>query len=517
LILVPGEAAVKQIRAKVRDGLSATLIGAGEAARIPPVPAEPTGVEELSRMNVLGIPGVDTVLEEPAVAELLTDLPRDLVVACIRECVDAVREQRMVAGETAAPPTAETAALVAAEVAARLRPGLPSLRRAVNGTGVIIHTNLGRAPLSPAIIEAIGQVARGYCNLEVDVATGQRSHRDPHVGHLLARLAGAEAATVVNNNAAAVVLALSALCSGQRVLCSRGELVEIGGSFRLPEIIACSGAQMVEVGTTNHTRLADYEAALTVDTAAILRIHASNFRIVGFTSDTPLPDLADLARHRGVALIFDAGSGLLLPAEGPPFTHEPVVRQAVADGADIVTFSTDKLLGGPQAGAIVGRKALIQRINRFPLKRALRVGKLTLAGLEAALRAHLAGADHPDTMAMRLILRPLADIEAEAARLAEAIRDAAPGWTASPEPDESSIGGGSLPGETLPTVVLWIEAPTLPPDALGAALRADEPPIFGRYRRGRFGLDLRTMLPGDADDVVASVRRLAAEPPVQTT
>jgi len=462
-------------------------------------------------MNVLGIPGVETVLEQPAIRALVEELPREVVVECVRECVASLREERQAAPGASAPTAAESAAVVASMVVEQLAPRLrPSLRRVVNATGVIIHTNLGRSPLTPAVCEAMAEVARGYCNLEVDVASGERSKREVHVGGLLARLAGAEAATVVNNNAAAVVLTLTALASGQRVVCSRGELVEIGGSFRLPEIIACSGATMVEVGTTNHTRLSDYEAVLTQGTAAVLKIHPSSFRVIGFTSEVPLKPLAEVARRAGALLIFDAGSGLILPAEGPPFTDEPVVRQAVADGADIVTFSTDKLLGGPQGGGIVGRRALVERISRHPLKRAVRVGKLTLAGLEAALRAHLQPGGVPDTVTMGLIRRPVAELEREAEALAAAIRDAAPAWKTSVEPDESSIGGGSLPGETVPTLVLWLEAPDLAADALDRAMRHGEPPIFGRFRRGRFGLDLRTLLPGDADDVAACIARLAA-------
>jgi len=458
-------------------------------------------------MNVLAIPSVEAVLEQPAVQGLLERLPREVVVQCVREAIARLREERAAASALAAS-TAENAAAVADRVAQSLQPERPpSLRRTVNATGVIIHTNLGRSPLGPAVCEAILGVAGGYCNLEVDVASGERSKREAHVAALLARLAGAEAATVVNNNAAAVVLTLTALAAGQRVVCSRGELVEIGGSFRLPEIIACSGATMVEVGTTNHTRLSDYEAALTDGTAAILKIHPSNFRVLGFTSEVPLEPLAALARRTGCILIFDAGSGLLLPAPQPVFASEPVVRQAVADGADVVTFSTDKLLGGPQGGGIVGRRSLIERLSRHPLKRAVRVGKLTLAGLEATLRAHLDPAG-PDTVTMRLIRRPVAELEADAQSLADAIRRVAPAWATSAEHDESSVGGGSLPGETIPTVVLWLEAPGLATDALDAAFRANEPPIFGRFRKGRFGLDLRTLLPTDAADIVACTERL---------
>jgi len=461
-------------------------------------------------VNPLAIPGVDTVLEQPVVRALLGSVPREVVVQCIRETLEEVRAARRSDPPGEDVTTSETAAAVAEAVARRLEANArPSLRRVVNATGVVIHTNLGRSPLSEATREAISEVSRGYCNLEVDVASGERTKRELHVAGLLARLSGAETATVVNNNAAAVVLTLTALASGQRVLCSRGELVEIGGSFRLPEIIACSGATMVEVGTTNHTRLSDYERALTDDVAAILKTHRSNFRIVGFTSEVEVRELADLARRARVLLIFDAGSGMLLPSENAVFASEPVIRQAIADGADIVTFSTDKLLGGPQGGAIVGRRSLVERINRHPLKRAVRVGKLTLAGLEATLRAHMQ--QPPATVTMEIINRPVEDLEAEARRLAEAIEGAAPGWRCAVEPEESSIGGGSMPGETIPTWVVWLEAPGLEADALGRAFRENEPPIFGRYRRGRFGLDVRTLLPGDGDDIVGCVGRLAEQ------
>jgi len=462
-------------------------------------------------MNEFGIPGVDTVLEQPPIQALLADVPRDVLVACIRECVDAVRHARQAEGTGVATP-ADTAALVAQTVADRFAASArPSLRRVINATGVIIHTNLGRAPLPPAIADAIAEIGRSYCNLELDLADGERSKRDLHVSGLLARLAGAEDATLVNNNAGALVLALAALAAGQHVVCSRGELVEIGGSFRLPDVIACSGATMTDVGTTNHTRIADYETALTDDTAAILKTHPSNFRLVGFTSHVDVAPLAQLARRAGIPLIYDAGSGLLLPAQGDPFTHEPVIRQAIADGADIVTFSTDKLLGGPQGGAIVGRRALIERINRHPLKRAFRVGKLTLAGVEATLHAHL-HTHAPDTITMALIRRPIDQLKKHAQRLATRIRRAAPDWTVTVESDEASVGGGSLPGETIPTHVIWIEAPQMPADALGAAFRANEPPIMGRYRRGHFGLDSRTLLPPDTDDILAAVHKLTQAP-----
>ncbi|MFP4055527.1 MAG: L-seryl-tRNA(Sec) selenium transferase [Candidatus Brocadiia bacterium] len=463
-------------------------------------------------MNVLGIPGVDTVLAQPAVQALLDELPREVVVACVRQCVAALRAERQGrGGEEPVPTASETAALLAEEVAARLRSGQrPSLRRVINATGVIVHTNLGRSPLAEEACQALSEVAASYCNLETDLATAERTKRELPVASLLAQLTGAEAATVVNNNAAAVLLTLTALAKGRAVLCSRGELVEIGGSFRMPDVVACSGARMVEVGTTNHTRLGDYQAALDEHTAAVLKTHRSNFRLVGFTSEVPVAPLAELAHEAGVPLIHDAGSGLLLPMGEPAFPHEPVVRQAVADGADVVTFSTDKLLGGPQGGAIVGRQHLLERIDRHPLKRAVRVGKLTLAALEAALHAHLRPDGVPATVTMRLIRRPVAELEAEARRLADAIRQAAPRWSLSIEPDECSIGGGSLPGETVPTVVLWLHAPGMSADELGAALRAGEPAVLGRYRAGRFGLDLRTLLPGDADDVARCVEQLAA-------
>ncbi len=468
-------------------------------------------------MNELGIPGVDTVLTQPAIRALLEEAPRELVVACVRECVAEVRAARLAAPEAPVSSAGETAARVADMVAARLAlRGPPSLRRVVNATGVVVHTNLGRSPLGAEALDAIAQVGGAYCNLETDLATGERSTRELHAAALLCRLTGAEAATVVNNNAGAVLLALTALAAGQRVLCSRGELVEIGGSFRMPDVVACSGAEMAEVGTTNHTHLGDYEAALgdrdaATPAAAILKTHRSNFRMVGFTSEVAIAPLAGLARRAGAILIFDAGSGLLLPADGAPFAEEPVIRQAVADGADVVTFSTDKLLGGPQGGAIVGRRPLIERISRHPLKRALRVGKLTLAGLEAALRAHLRPQGIPDTVTMRLIRTPVDELARAAEALAAAIREAAPAWSAATEPDEAFIGGGSLPGEAVPTVVVWLEAPHLPADVLAEAFRANEPPIVGRFRRGRFGIDLRTLLPGDADDITACAARLAAE------
>jgi L-seryl-tRNA(Ser) seleniumtransferase len=269
-------------------------------------------------MNPLGIPGVDTVLAQPLVRALLDELPREVVVACIRECVADVRAERQAGQSDSVPSPEDTAVQVAEKVTGRLaEQRRPSLRRVINATGVILHTNLGRAPLGGDALDALRQVGGAYCNLETDLASGERSKREMHVAGLLAELTGAEAATVVNNNAAAVLLSLAALAAGQEVICSRGELVEIGGSFRLPDVVACSGAQMVEVGTTNHTRLNDYDAALTEETAVILKTHPSNFRLVGFTSEVGVPSLAQLALRAGAVLIFDAGSGLLLPAKSP--------------------------------------------------------------------------------------------------------------------------------------------------------------------------------------------------------
>ena len=367
----------------------------------------------------------------------------------------------------------------------------PSLRPVLNASGVIIQTNLGRAPLSSAALAAMARVGGGYSNLEYDLERGGRGGRGVHLEGLLTRLTGAEAALAVNNNAAAVYLALLALAPGREVIVSRGQAVEIGGGFRIPDVLRQSGATLVEVGTTNRTYAHDYAAAITERTALLMRVHSSNFRLVGFVHETPLDEMAAVGRAHGVPVLDDLGSGTLLPTAPYGLAPEPTVQASVASGADLITFSGDKLLGGPQAGLIVGRRDLIEQLRRHPLARALRVDKTTIAGLEATLRAYLSGTALDELPVWRMISAPLAGLQARAEALAAQLRAA--GLAAEVAPCRSAVGGGSLPGETLPSVAVAIKPGPDGADALAARLRAGSPAVVARIAEGRLLLDLRTV------------------------
>ncbi len=362
-----------------------------------------------------------------------------------------------------------------------------SLRPVINATGVVIHTNLGRAPLSHTALQRVQQIARGYSNLEYDLGEGRRGSRTIHAESLLTRLTGAEAAVVANNNAAATLLILASLAAGREVVVSRGELVEIGGGFRVPDVMAQSGAVLREVGTTNRTRVADYRAVLGPRTALLLRVHPSNFRIEGFTERPPLADLVAAAREVQVPLVEDLGSGCLLES----ISWEPSVQSSIAAGVDLVCFSGDKLLGGPQAGIVVGRRDLVQQLQKHPLMRALRVGKLTLAALEGTLIEYLAGRAAEAVPVIRMIQVNAESIEARANALAERLH--ATGWQIALTSGSSAIGGGSAPGVELPTVLVALEWPGLSADALEQQLRAQNPPIIARIEHDRVVLDLRTV------------------------
>ena len=431
------------------------------------------------------LPSVERVLAE------LAGLPRTLLVQCAREAIDTARTASVRDGVPidATVVVHDARQRVDALAARRLRP-------VVNATGVLLHTNLGRAPLGDDALRVAGDVARGYSNLEYRLGTGHRGSRHDHAGHLLARACGADAGLVVNNNAAAVLLALAALARGHDVLVSRGELVEIGGGFRVPEIMAESGARLVEVGTTNRTRLADYRAARTSDTALVLKVHASNYRLVGFTESTPVAALAAL----GPPVMVDVGSGLLdettpwLPWR-PTWLHdEPGVRQALDAGASIVTFSGDKLLGGPQAGVIVGRADLLARIERHPLARAVRADKLTLAALQDVAAAYLDG-DATRLPLWRMAMTPTVDLTVRA----EAIARRVP--RAKVHDSEAVAGGGSLPGLTIPSVAVGVET-AAPDDALGVLRRHG---IVARIDGDLVVCDLRTVDPRDDERLATAL------------
>jgi L-seryl-tRNA(Ser) seleniumtransferase len=367
------------------------------------------------------------------------------------------------------------------------------LRRALNATGVIVHTNLGRAPLAEAALERVHEVGRGYSNLEYDLSAGTRGSRQDHVAGILRKLTGAEAALVVNNNAAAVLLALAALAEGRDVLVSRGELIEIGDGFRIPDVLARSGARLVEVGTTNRTRAADYEKAIGAETAVLLRVHQSNFRLVGFTELPSVADLAKVAQRHELPLVDDLGSGSLRPSNNLLLSEEPSVRESLEAGADLVCFSGDKLLGGPQAGIVVGRAELVERLRRHPLQRAVRADKLTLAALEGTLALYLdperAIAEIP---VLRMAAEPADAVKARAERLAGLVEGEI-------EETVARIGGGALPLAELPSFACAVE------EELAGRLRAGEPPVIGVIRDGRLLLDCRTLTDTEAEEVATAV------------
>ena len=440
------------------------------------------------------LPAVDALLAEPDVAALIAAHPRGLVVQAVRDTIEHVRAH---GGD--APAEGWVAAV--GERTRRL--AAPSLAPVINATGVVLHTNLGRAPLAPAAIAAMSRVAAGYTNLEYDLARGTRGSRDGLCRDLLIELTGAEDALVVNNAAGALLVALSALARDGDALVSRGELVEIGGSFRIPDIMARSGAALVEVGTTNRTHRADYEAALTPRTRLLLKVHRSNFQVTGFTTEVPAAELAGLARRAQVASLYDLGSGLLLDLAPWGLTGEPSVAEALASGVDAVVFSGDKLLGGPQAGILLGRRDAITACRKDPLARAVRSDKFTLAALEATLALYRGPAVIQEIPVLRMLTQDVAQIR----RTAEALHKGV-GKDADIVEGESEVGGGSFPGAKLKTWLVRITPDTrhLTPDTLAARLRQGEPPIITRIADDRVLLDPRTILPSEIELVARAVR-----------
>ena len=473
------------------------------------------------------IPSVDELRRSAGAQALEREFGAEATVAALRAAAAELRAA-IAGGDGACATEAAAAARIEGAAFARLREAFrPSLQPVINATGVVIHTNLGRAPLAATAIARIGEVARGYSSLEYDVERGGRGRRDVHAERLLCRVSGAEAAVVVNNNAAATLIMLAALAAGREVIVSRGELVEIGGGFRVPDVMAQSGAALREVGTTNKTRAADYAAAITEKTALILRVHPSNFRIEGFTERPRLIDLVTLGRKFNIPVAEDLGSGHLRSEWGQsgvrphaewglsgvrphsdPVGTEPAVGDTIAAGADLCCFSGDKLLGGPQAGIIVGRAALVDRVRRHPLMRALRVDKMTYAALEATLTEYAAGRA-PDTIPVQRMLAATADeIRARATGVAAAI-GALAGWRAEVIEGTSAVGGGSAPGVTLPTSLVAVEKSGLTADALEARLRQLTPPIVARIERDRLVIDLRTVFPEQDGDLPRLLARIA--------
>jgi len=451
------------------------------------------------------LPAIDKWLASETGAALSAEFSPLEVVEVMREHLVRVRKG-LGNGLTELPrfDSPQYASLMRADL---LKQRLPSLRRAINATGIIIHTNLGRAPLAPEAIEAMEAAARGYSNLEFDLETGKRGSRYQHVETLLCRITGAEAAVVVNNCAAAVVLALGTLAIGREVVISRGELVEIGGSFRIPDVIAKSGARMVEVGTTNKTRVRDYAAALTEQTRVVLSVHPSNYKIVGFSSKPNSRELADLAHQNDLIFMQDLGSGALIDLGAMPSIAEHTVQQSLAAGADLVTFSGDKLLGGPQAGIILGRGGLIEAIKQDPLLRALRIDKLSLAALAATLRLYLPPNDPTDRVpVLRMISEDKESVGNRARNLLRQLKQI-PGLDGAIVDDVSYGGGGALPMAELPTRAVHVRAAGLSAGELAGRLRAMDPPVIARITNDRLALDPRTILLEDTKDLVRSFRQ----------
>ena len=442
--------------------------------------------------NFRVIPAIDELRQRDEVRVLETRFGADATTDALRRGADQVRSA-ITAG--AGPGSADVATTEITRIAEGLLSAgaRGSLRPVINATGVIIHTNLGRAPIADAALERLAEVAKGYSNLEYDLSAGARGSRSVHAESLLTALTGAEAAIVVNNNAAAILLILTALAEGREVLISRGELVEIGGGFRVPDVMRQSGAVLREIGTTNRTRVTDYTSAVSTGTALFLRVHPSNFRIEGFTERPSLADLVAGARAMNVPLVEDLGSGCLIDG----LADEPTVQASIEAGVDLVCFSGDKMLGGPQSGIIAGRKALVDRLRAHPLMRAVRADKLTYAILEATLAEYLAGRAATTVPVQRMLHASAEEIEARARALGD--RMAAGGWTVALVSGSSAVGGGSAPGLGLPTVLLAIERDGQSAAATEQWLRTLDPPVVARIENDRVVLDLRTVLPEQAE------------------
>jgi L-seryl-tRNA(Ser) seleniumtransferase len=460
------------------------------------------------------LPSVDELLKDPEVASLIAREGRENVAEAARAVLARMRQ------EIAAGRLDERGVVLAREgmpaaLEREIRQALaPSLQPVINATGVILHTNLGRAPLARAALERVSAVATGYSNLEFDLASGERGKRDSHADRLFARLfaqqlgAAAEqlATIVVNNNAAAVLLALNTLAEGGEVIVSRGELVEIGGAFRVPEVMTKAGAILREVGTTNRTRIGDYQRAISEKTRLLLRVHRSNFQIIGFTEQATLAELVQLGRKQNIPIMEDLGSGALFDMRSVGISDEPGVSESLRAGGDLVTYSGDKLLGGPQAGLISGKRELVGRLRSNPLFRALRVDKLTYAALEATLLAYVRG-EHDLVPALRLFRLSAEEIGARASKLADQVGKLR-GFSVELVSGESVVGGGAAPGATLPTMLMAVTCKDLSATELAARLRASAPPVIARLEENKVLLDLRTVLPEQDSLVLDAFRRI---------
>jgi L-seryl-tRNA(Ser) seleniumtransferase len=451
------------------------------------------------------LPAVARLLELPSLVAAREHHPHELISAAARLEVESLRD-RLAAGETIDLAPESTAARILARLDAA---AAPAIRPVINATGVVLHTNLGRSPLHEDAARAAYDAARGYLNLELDLATGKRSSRQGNVRAGIRAITGAEAATAVNNCAAATVITLRAVAAGREVVVSRGQLIEIGGSFRIPDIMGVSGATLREVGTTNITRLADYERAIGPSTAALMRVHTSNYRVRGFTKAVDLPELVELGRKHNLTVIDDAGSGQAIDLAPFGLPGEPLVSAGIAAGADLVLFSGDKLLGGPQAGLIAGKAALVQKIEKDPLMRAFRLDKMTLAALEATLRLYRDPARAlREIPTLRMLIRPPAELRKRAQVFAALLRGVS-GLMVEVRDDVAYVGGGSLPDVAVPTAVIALSAEKVSESELASRLRAGSPAVVGRVQDGRLLLDLRTVFEREEADLLAAITRAA--------
>lgn len=459
------------------------------------------------RQILSSIPSVDELMRDKELQGLSRIYPRTVVVDCIREYLQEYRKLVM-AMENEEEPAAADASMIVGGIAAKVHEKMrSSLINVVNATGVVLHTNLGRAPLSIRLKDGIWDIASGYSNLEMDLESGERGSRYSHVEELLCRLTGAEAAMVVNNNAAAVMLVLSTLAKGRQVVVSRGQLVEIGGSFRVPEVMEQSGAELVEVGTTNKTHLSDYERAVGESTAALMKVHTSNYRILGFTSEVESEDMVALGRRLGLPVIEDFGSGMLMELTEYGLPYEPTVQQAVKAGMDVVTFSGDKMLGGPQAGIIVGSRDYVDRMKRNPLTRAVRIDKLTLAALEGTLRLYLdKELALKEIPVLKMLTCDIGELVRRAKRLSARMGKALGERAVITIEDEfSEVGGGSMPLHKMPTKAVVLELKDASLAELEKKLRAYKIPVVARISRDRLMLDVRTIMDDEFETIEAAL------------
>ena len=447
------------------------------------------------------LPSVERVVSSDILAAAVATYGREWLVDLTRDALAEARRDILAGGEPRC--LADIAEAVRRTVDELVT---PSPRPLINATGVVIHTNLGRAPLSKSAIAAADAVAGGYSDLEIDLDTGRRGSRQAHLQSLLRQITGAEAALVVNNNASALLLGLSALAAGREVIVARGEAVEIGGGFRIPDVLRQSGCTLVDVGTTNRTYVRDYADAVTDDTAAFLKAHASNFRVEGFTAAVAERDLVELGERTGIPVLHDVGSGALLPTERYGLAHEPMPQEAIAAGVGLVFFSGDKLLGGPQAGIVVGKRDLVGRLERHPLARAVRIDKMSLASLTATLTHYLSGNAESEVPVWRMISTTPDEIKARAERWRDAVSGSS-GYETAVVPAQSAIGGGSLPGETLDSWALSIAANGTgqSPESLLSALREHSTPVIARIEDDTVRLDPRTVLPEQDDDITRAI------------